>query len=420
MSTASAMKSTPVELTLKIVGGPHSGETFTVQRATATLGRGAENDIILPNDPKMSRNHIRISCDHESVIVENLSARNPVLYDNNPVIRIELRPNDRIRIGETEIEFAWKSEGGDKTVKASAETLALLASEKTSFFPDSMEVKDTNLGSKDRDSMPLSVPTGGAPPAPFPNQSAVKSSSNVQSSSKSVDFRNAGLARPSGLPEVRYTPTAGGLDAYSQASPPKSAASSAAQGRRTAPRNASGSRGTLIVIIAAVVIVGGIFIFTDDGKKPKKQNQLKNMDVIKRELGESKEAVDQHMKDKHLFEDGRMDRQYESAQAYYIKGFRDYRQGQYIRAMMSFEAALSFDPNHALARQYRTKALEKQEQIVQFNFDQARRYRIKNNFRLCRSSAQQVMISHRDKNSSQYKDAKKLFDECETLAKGRY
>ena len=122
----------------------------------------------------------------------------------------------------------------------------------------------------------------------------------------------------------------------------------------------------------------------------------------------------------YLLENGQTEKQFESAQSYYIKGFRDYRQGQYSRAIMSFQAALSFDPNHILSRKYLNQSIKKHSEFVQFSLEQARRYRQKNNYRLCRSAAKQVMTLRRDQNDPQYKDAKNLFDECDTLSRGRF
>lgn len=408
MSSASALNSVPAALGLRITEGPHAKETFTVNKTSFTIGRGAENDIILPNDPKLSRKHIKVRFENDSVYVENLSARNPLLFKGQVEQRVELRPNEKIRVGDTEIEFSWQAQPGEKTVHAGAETLALLAKEQNRVDSESSQ-----------SSVPIVSAFDNQDSSAFGFKQDKTLALNNNNEKKITQLKGLGISSKKSVPEVRYTPTSGGVGGFSKGdSVVGEAASNRARSSLVTSRNSMG--GPVVIGLIAVVFIVGIVFFADDGQKNKKVTPLKSMEQINAELRESTDVVEQYKKEKRILEDGRMDRQYESAQAYYIKGFRDYRQGQYARAIMSLQAALSFDPGHILARKYLNQSIKKHSELVQFNLDQARRYRKKNNFRLCRASAQQVMTHRKDQTDQQYKDAKVLFEECDTLSKGRF
>ncbi len=115
MNTAKAFPSDLIKIDVKITSGPHEGETFVITKDIFNVGRGAENDIILINDPKLSRNHIKISMKESHLFVENLSTRNPILFKKKLEQQVEIKPMDRIRIGDTEMELSWNATLFEKT-----------------------------------------------------------------------------------------------------------------------------------------------------------------------------------------------------------------------------------------------------------------------------------------------------------------
>lgn len=407
MSTATAISKMPLPVKVRVVSGPHVNESFTFTSAQFTIGRGAENNLVFPNDPKISRNHLKVLCEGNNVTIENLSSKNPMYVKGNYEQRAELRPGDIIRVGETDLEFSWDGDPGEKTLAVGANTIAELKFEKTAGG-DTNSRESIDLLATSDEKHPVEappVPSLGIPD--FSTLYEAKKSSNLKPSVFSPNSKAV-------VPEVRYTPTsAGGAVKVTTSS------THSGTGRKSLRAPDSLNRilvfGALAVILIIVIVIG-----STDSKKGKKSIALKDTDQIKNELNKTNQIIEQYSKEKHLLEDGRIDRQYESAQSYYIKGFRDYRLGQYARAITSFQAALSFDPNHLLAQRYLSQSIKKHAEVIQFNLDQARRYRQKNNFRRCRASAQQVMVLRKDQNDPQYKTAKELFEECETLARGRY
>ena len=79
-------------------------------RETFTIGRDAQNDLALPDDPKVSHQHARIRHVGDTYVVEDLQSTNGTFLEREfKVTRItspqQLRPNDVIRVGSTSLVF---------------------------------------------------------------------------------------------------------------------------------------------------------------------------------------------------------------------------------------------------------------------------------------------------------------------------
>jgi tetratricopeptide (TPR) repeat protein len=131
------------------------------------------------------------------------------------------------------------------------------------------------------------------------------------------------------------------------------------------------SRLQFYAIILGVGLLG-YWIFSSNGNEKKKEVHLRTEGDVARAIEDSAKAVQELKKQQETT--GQDSLQYLSAQEHYIKGFRDYRQGQYARSMQSFQAALSFYPNHELARKYLLQAQRKFEAQIDFNMSQGRKY----------------------------------------------
>lgn len=154
---------------------------------------------------------------------------------------------------------------------------------------------------------------------------------------------------------------------------------------------------------------------TDTHKK--EQERIRSSDEVMADLAQSESAIRDLQT--QIEKKGTDTPQFQSAEQHYLKGFRDYQQGQYGRAMQSFQAALSFYPSHELARKYLVLARRKFDELARFHLTQGRRYRGKNNFRLCSASYAQVLIMVKDSSDPIYKEAKQYYDECELRKQGR-
>lgn len=167
--------------------------------------------------------------------------------------------------------------------------------------------------------------------------------------------------------------------------------------------------------IAVAVVLVGWLMSTDTPKK--EQERIRSSDEVMADLAQSESAIRDLQT--QIEKKGTDTPQFQSAEQHYLKGFRDYQQGQYGRAMQSFQAALSFYPSHELARKYLVLARRKFDELARFHLTQGRRYRGKNNFRLCSASYAQVLIMVKDSSDPIYKEAKQYYDECELRKQGR-
>ena len=82
---------------------------------TLTIGRDASNDLALPDDAKVSQQHARIRQEGHTYIVEDLQSTNGTFLEReSEVTRItspqQLRPNDVIRVGSTQLAFEMLGE----------------------------------------------------------------------------------------------------------------------------------------------------------------------------------------------------------------------------------------------------------------------------------------------------------------------
>ena len=108
------------------------------------------------------------------------------------------------------------------------------------------------------------------------------------------------------------------------------------------------------------------------------------------------------------------------AQENYIRGFRDYREGQYERALVSFQACLALNPEHALCTRYLRLGQRKFNEVIQYQMVTGRRYRDQNQFKSCRSAFRNVMVMIKDASSPTYKEAKANYEACNAFVEGRF
>jgi hypothetical protein len=77
---------------------------FDLGGALIAVGRAADNDVIL-DDAQVSRHHCQLKLQHGAYGFVDLQSRNGSAVNGQPVEEIALADGDRIRIGNTSIEF---------------------------------------------------------------------------------------------------------------------------------------------------------------------------------------------------------------------------------------------------------------------------------------------------------------------------
>jgi hypothetical protein len=77
---------------------------FDLGGALIAVGRAADNDVIL-DDPQVSRHHCQLKLQHGAYSFVDLQSRNGSAVNGQRVEEVALADGDRIRIGNTTIEF---------------------------------------------------------------------------------------------------------------------------------------------------------------------------------------------------------------------------------------------------------------------------------------------------------------------------
>ena len=83
---------------------------YPLREGEITIGRSNQNDIQI-NSEFVSRAHARIITDAAGAVIEDVSSKNGVLLDSDPVKRHSFRDGDVVVLGTTLISFLASTEG---------------------------------------------------------------------------------------------------------------------------------------------------------------------------------------------------------------------------------------------------------------------------------------------------------------------
>lgn len=99
---------------LVVTEGPRKGDVIAVREGGMTLGRAADNDVVIDH-VDVSRFHARLLYDNGSLWVRDVGSRNGVfINDTRLADHKALKVGDRLRIADTTFEVRWDApEPGD-------------------------------------------------------------------------------------------------------------------------------------------------------------------------------------------------------------------------------------------------------------------------------------------------------------------
>ena len=104
MSAAPVLART-LKYQVRISRGDGAGTLFHFDQGVVTVGRGAENDIVLANDPKVSRQHLELRIQSGSLLVKNVSKKNFVLVNGEMVEEKLCEQSFKLQVGSTELDI---------------------------------------------------------------------------------------------------------------------------------------------------------------------------------------------------------------------------------------------------------------------------------------------------------------------------
>jgi len=90
----------PGMVSISFLSGPLAGKTYSITRPITTIGRGTNNDIIIENDLKVSRNHARLIYNNGSWIIEKIAPQNIVTVNQQRVDQAIIQDNAMIGLGD--------------------------------------------------------------------------------------------------------------------------------------------------------------------------------------------------------------------------------------------------------------------------------------------------------------------------------
>ena len=171
------------------------------------------------------------------------------------------------------------------------------------------------------------------------------------------------------------------------------------------------------VFLYALVGLVFLWLLTGENKKAKTvdlrtEQQIQADIEAANKLKEIADAQAAHKLDESL--NGRQ------AQENYVRGFRDYKKGQFERSLVHFQACLALNPEHALCNRYMRLAQRRFNELIQYELVLGRKYRDQNQYRACMAAFRNILFMVKDANSSVFKEAKVNFDACKAFAEGRF
>jgi hypothetical protein len=108
---------TPWHLTMR--QGPYPGKVYPLNEGVVTIGRSSDNLLVI-DDPRVSRHHVRLSLQQDGVVVEDLNSANGTWVNNMKITTpVRVQNGDFINLGpEIQLELVTSSHQDQETMLA--------------------------------------------------------------------------------------------------------------------------------------------------------------------------------------------------------------------------------------------------------------------------------------------------------------
>lgn len=107
-----------------------------------------------------------------------------------------------------------------------------------------------------------------------------------------------------------------------------------------------------------------------------------------------------------------------SAEKYFFKGFRDFQNKSYSRAIESFQTALAVQPKYIEAKRYLKLAEKQRQNLVDDHMSLGNKYKGKSMYQMCVAEFEKVLQIINRPEDKKYQLAKEQIQECRLLKKG--
>lgn len=388
--SAALKQASQVKIHMSVVKGPHAGQTFVFSKTELTFGRGPENDVILVNDPLVSRMHARIEFQNGEFNLINISQKNGLLVQGQYVDRWRLVNDSVFQIGDSEIKFEFD---GLAVVSVTPPPPVRPTPNLAIAKPAEDSVKVQVAVPKQQAQAPA---TRAQVPASTPKEVAKRSSSVA---APQQPF-NAGVKNPHPFAQVGIGQAANG------------------QMNRAALEEEKNKKIRFFAIVAILILASVYFFMAPNKAKTKKAKPLLRYEdeIAFNQMSEEEAKLKKKRAEQKKAKDSA---QVQRAEENFMKGMRDFQLGNYARAQDFFQVVLNLDPDHVLARRHLYLSKVRFDEIVQAKLMLGESYYQKHNFDMCQSMYQQVMDMLQGKSNDQkFKLAQQMIEKCQLASEG--
>ncbi|MFN8945537.1 MAG: FHA domain-containing protein [Pseudobdellovibrionaceae bacterium] len=382
----SQVSNNSARLTIEVLTGTSKGSVRTFSQDTISIGRSSENDLAFTDDVKMSRKHARISMTPDGFEIENMTDKNLLFVDGQPTQREKIKRVHRVMLGQTELSVSFESMS-NSTATDNQEKTTLQAN--PNQFQNQIEKTGKSLQRVNAQTLPAQSPTLQNTPT------------------SALQARQPG---PIFIPPQNQMPNYGN-PAFPLPNPAHQ------QKPYRSPQPAGENKSMMILLIGAIAIAGIYFSFFDKPKrKPANTEIYRSSDVIQNDRDKVKKTLEDLVKQDTKLES----LQFRRAQENLDKALRDYRNGQYSLARDKFLLVLSLDPLNQTAKRYEQLSRFKLDEQIKYYSLQGRKYYERQNYRLCASSFEKVIILIQKKDDKQFQEAVEFLKLCKQSLNTRY
>jgi len=384
--SAAALVKPQIQIKLTVLSGPHTGQSFVMSKASFTIGRGPENEIILINDSKISRQHAKIQIIGQDVEIFNLSQKNQVFVGAESVQKWKLVNESTFKIGESEFRIDFDLGQAVVPVQTGrAVSVVPLGSQQ----PLKTQVISPNISKPTLKKEVTALANGAVATKAVQSMNAMQKQMPSVANLHSQHYQ--GLA---GAPDLKHSTIQSG----DKLNNPK----------------------VRFYLIFGFVLVAVIYWLNDTPKKSSK-NEIKSTlkyedDFLIKQNSAAEKELD--LKRKKLVEQ-KNSPTYLRLQENFQKGMRDFNLGNYSRAIDFFQVVLNLDPTHSMAKRQMYLAKARFDEVLKSKLMLGESYYQKHNFKMCEAMYQQVLTMLQGKsNDRSYQLAQSMVEKCRLASEG--
>ncbi len=172
------------------------------------------------------------------------------------------------------------------------------------------------------------------------------------------------------------------------------------------------------IFLFAIIGLVGLVLFLQEDPIAATQMKIITQEEVNKQIEESKERSallrESYIEKKKMTEQNYL----QNVEQHFIRGFRDFQNGQYGRAIESFGTTIATDETHNRAIQYNKAALKRREDLVDTHMQDGIKYKEKMMFNRCAVEFDKALVLINDVNSKKYDLAKTQRNECDLLDAG--